>query len=74
MKMIFSLKDYLRDCVAILVNCIKNVEKGIVEIFIKTEETRNSQIKGEQHVMELNKTVTLLSEKFDEYKREKVER
>ena len=64
MKTIFSLKDYLRDCVSILINCIKNVEKGIVEIFIKTEETRNSQIKGEQHVMELNKTVTLLSEKL----------
>ena len=37
------------DCVAILVNYIKNVEKQIVEIFSKTEETRNSQIKGEQH-------------------------
>ena len=62
------------DCVAILVNCIKNVEKQSVEIFAKTEETKNSQIKGEQHLMELHKSVTLISEKFDGYEREKIER
>ena len=62
------------DCVAILVNCIKNMEKQSAEIFAKTEETKNSQIKGEQHLMEIHKTVTLISEKFDGYEREKIER
>ena len=62
------------DCVAILVNCIKNMEKQSVEIFAKTEETKNSQIKGEQHLMELHKSVTLISEKSDGYEREKIER
>ena len=62
------------DCVAILVNCIKNMEKQSVEIFDKTEETKNSQIKGEQHLMELHKSVTLISEKSDGYEREKIER
>ena len=52
----------------------KNKEKHTVEIFTKTEETKHSQIKGEQHLMVLNKTETLMSKKFDEYKREKVER
>ena len=50
------------------------MEKQIVEIFSKTEETKNSQIKGEQHLLELNKAVTLISEKFDEYEKEKVKR
>ena len=49
------------------------MEKQIVEIFSKTEKTKNSQMKAEQHLRELNKTVTLISEKFDEYEREKVE-
>ena len=62
------------DYVTILINCIKNMEKQIVEIFNKTEETKNSQIKGKKHLIESNKAATLISEKFDGYKREKVER
>ena len=70
---IFAKRLSSPDCVEILFNCIKNVEKQIVEIFSKTEETKNSQMKAEHHQRELNKTVTVISEKFDEYKREKVE-
>ena len=75
------------DCVTILVNCIKNVEKQAVEIFSKTTETKNSQIKGEQHLIELHsqikgeqhlielhKTATLISKKFDADEKEKLER
>ena len=62
------------DCVTILVNCTKNVEKQAVEIFSKTEETKNGQIKGEQHLIELNKTATLISKKFDAVEKEKLER
>ena len=45
---------------------------AVALISSKTEETKNSQIKGEQHLIELNKSVALISEKFDEY--EKVEK
>ena len=71
---IFSERLSSPDCVAILVNCIKNVEKQTVKIFSKTEETEYSQIKGQQHLLGLNQAVVLISEKFDEYEREKVER
>ena len=50
------------------------MEKHIVQIFSKTEEIKYSQIKSKQHLLELNKAVTLISEKFDEYEREKLER
>ena len=36
-------------------------------------KAKNSQTKGEQH-LELNKAVTLITEKFEEHEREKVER
>ena len=49
------------------------MEKSIIEIFSKTDETKNSQIKGEQQLLELNKTIILIFEKFSEYEREKVE-
>ena len=42
------------DCVKVLHNCIKNVEKQIHGIHSKTEKSKKSQIKGEQHLMDLN--------------------
>ena len=71
---IFSEELFSPDCVGVLVICIKNVEKHIVQIFSKTEEIKYSQIKIKQHLLELNKAVTLISEKFDQYEREKLER
>ena len=59
------------DCVKILYNCIKNIEKRIHGIHSKTEEIKMSQIKGEQHLMDLNKTVNFICEKFDEYECDK---
>ena len=62
------------DCVKILYNCIKNVEKQIQGIHSKAEETQVSQIKGEQDLMDLNKTVNFICEKFDEYERDRAEK
>ena len=47
------------DCVKILYNCIINVENQIHDNHSKTEETKMSQIKGEQHLMDLNKMLIL---------------
>ena len=62
------------DCAKILYNFIKNVEKQTQGIHSKTEETEMSQIKGEQHLMDLNKTVNVICENFDEYERDRTER
>ena len=48
--------------------------KQLAEIFSNTEETKSSQVKGEQHLIELFKTLLLTYEKSDEYKRERAER
>ena len=61
-------------CVKILYNCIENVENEIHGIHSKTEETKMSQIKGEQHLMDLNKTVNFICEKFDEYEHDRAEK
>ena len=55
------------NCVEILHNCIKNIEKQIQGIHSKGEETKMSQIKCEQHLMDLNKTVNFICEKFDKF-------
>ena len=70
---IFSKRLSSPDCLAILVDCIKNVENQIVVIFSKIEQTKSSQIKSEQHLLQLNEPSTLISKKFDEYEK-KIER
>ena len=50
------------------------MERYIVDIFRKTEETKNRQIKSQRHPMELDKTIALIFEKNDQYERGKVER
>ena len=53
---------------------IKNVEKQMHDIHSKKEETKTSQIKGEQHPIDLNKTVNFICERFDEYERDRTEK
>ena len=62
------------DCVKILYNCIKNDENQVHGIHSKTKETKMSQIKGKQHLMDLHKTVSFICEKFDEYERDRAEK
>ena len=71
---LFTEELFSPDCVKILCNCIKNVENQIHGIHSKTEETKISQIKGEQHLMDLNKTVIFICEKYDEYERDRAEK
>ena len=40
----------------------------------ETEETKMTQIRGEQHLIDLNKTVNFICEKFDEYERDRAEK
>ena len=62
------------DCHKILYKCFKNVEKQTHCIHSKIEETKISQIKGEQRLVDLKKTVNFICEKFDEYKRDRAKK
>ena len=44
-------------CIAILFNCLKNLEAKMREISVSSEETTESQIKGEKQLSDLTKTV-----------------
>ena len=55
------------DCVAILFNCLKNLESKMKEISVSYKETTTSQIKGEKQLSDLTDSVQLISDKFNEY-------
>ena len=59
------------DCVAILFNCLKNLESKMKEISVSSKETTASQIKGEKQLSDLTDSVQLISDKFDEYEKDR---
>ena len=67
-----SLKD--SECVTILLNCIKEVEKQITQIFDNTNELKAKQIKGESHLQEFSGAVDFITKKFDKCEQERQER
>ena len=67
-----SLKD--PDCVALLLNCIKKMEKQITQIFDNTNELKEKQIKGESHLQELSDAADFVTKKFDKYEHESKKR
>ena len=59
------------DCAAILSNCLKNLESKMREISVSSKETAASQIKDEKQLSDLTDSVQLISDKFDEYEKDK---
>ena len=62
------------DCVKILCNCMKNMETEMKRLFSLVETSKESQIKGESQLTELNKAVSYINDRFDEYERERKEK
>ena len=61
------------DCVALLLNFIKKLEKQITQIFDNTNELKEKQIKGESHLQELGDAADFLTKKLDKYKEKRKE-
>ena len=57
------------DCRAILLNCLKNLEKGVNNIRSLVNQNRQTQIKGEQSLADHSKSVKFTNDKFDKYKK-----
>ena len=51
------------ECAKILVNCLRNIESQVKELFILNKETKNAQIK-------VTESLEFFSNKFDELERE----
>ena len=57
-----SLKD--PDCVTLLLNCIKKMEKQITQIFDNTNELKEKQIKDESHPQELSDATDFINKEL----------
>ena len=59
------------DCRGILLNCLKNLEKEVKTIQSLVDQNRQTQIKGEQLLADLSKSIKFITDKFDEYEKER---
>ena len=55
-------------------NCIQNLEKQVGQIFKMLEKTKDSQIKGECQLTDLEKDVDFITQEFDEYEKDRREK
>lgn len=62
------------DCVAILLHCLRNLEIQVNTIFTESTESKDSRIKGEKHLQDLNASITCLTKKFNDYEEERKEK
>ena len=56
------------DCVAILYNCMKNIESKMKELITNSQDMKERQIKGERQLNELTNSI---NEKFEELEKDK---
>ena len=61
------------DCVLILANCLRSLEQEVKETFDLAKGSSESQIKGELALQEVNKAISFIGGKFDEYEQERGE-
>ena len=53
---------------------MKDLQAKMVEMFKLAQKTNESQIKGEQQLIDLTKSVKYISEQFDEYEKDRKEK
>ena len=67
-----SLKS--NECVEILMNCLKNLEKEVMELKDLASSNNANQIKGERQLLDLKDAVDFISNKFDDFERDRLEK
>ena len=55
-------------------NCMQNSKKQVDQIFKMLEKTKDCQIKGECQLIDLEKGVNFITQKFDEYEKDRCEK
>ena len=67
-----SLKS--NEFVQILMNCLKNLEKEVKELKDLASSKNTNQIKGERQLLDLKDSVDFISNKFDDFECDRLEK
>ena len=62
------------DCMKILLNCFKNLDKQVKELYILAQSNNEKHIKGEKQLLDLTESINFMIKKFDDYEKDRVEK
>ena len=62
------------ECIEILFNCLRNVERKTKDIYTLAHSTQDHQIKGEKQLIDLTESINFLSDKFKEYEEDRAKK
>ena len=60
-------------CIKILLSCLRNLEKEVKGIHKLALSNNNNQIKGQKQLADLSESIKFMSDKFDEFEKERQE-
>lgn len=61
-------------CAGILYKCLQNLEKKVSKIVVLSSSTKEVHFKDVRHMGEVNKSIKLINEKFEDMKKERKEK
>ena len=70
---VFEESPKSEDCVKILLSCLRNLEKEVRDIHKLALSNNDNQIKGEKQLADLSEWIKFMSDKFDEFEKERQE-
>ena len=62
------------DCMKILLNCFKNLNKQVKELFILAQSNNEKHIKGEKQLLDLTESINFMTKKIDDYEKDRAEK
>ena len=62
------------DCMKILLNCFKNLDKQVKELFILAQSNNEKHIKGEKQLLDLTESINFMTKKIDDYEKDRAEK
>ena len=62
------------DCMKILLNCLKNLNKQVKELFILAQSNNEKHIKGEKQLLDLTESINFMTRKIDDYEKDRAEK
>ena len=55
----------------ILLNCFKNLNMQVTELYILAQSNNKKHIKGEKQLLDLTESINFMTKKFDDYEKDR---
>ena len=62
------------DCMKILLNCFKNLDKQVKELYVLAQSNNEKHIKGEKQLLDLTESINFMTKRFDNYEKDWAEK